>query len=182
MYTAGIPPQDCRYMTLHGQQTTLMWNVNFGALLGWYSRRCENGLTDELNTVGRMLRKCLLLKFIEIDNDFCYDDTSTWKDKDAGSGWTYLIQKLDCIGAPQNKCMNGDLVFGNTGRYPSAGPWVPSTVNEDVKSDYRFDRSAFFFELMEMDETLLFPGEKEMIMDWSQLGFDGRLRKLDGDK
>jgi len=33
-----------------------------------------------------------------------------------------------------------------------------------------------------MDESLLFPGEKDMIEDWNTIGFEGRLKKLDGDK
>lgn len=170
MYDSGIPPQDCRYMTLHGQQTTLMWNVNFGALLGWYSRRCENGLTDELNIVGRMLRRELIKMFLNDDGT----------EKQRGSGWKYLIDKLDCIGAAQGKCMNGDKVFGNTGRHPSAGPWVPSKVNEQMPADYDFSRSAFFYELLELDQSLLFSDEAEMIEDWKTIGFDARLKKLDG--
>lgn len=171
MYAAGIPPQDCRYMTLHGQQTSLRWNVNFAALMGFFSRRCENGLTDELNLVGRMIRRQLMDKFL--------DDGGN--EKIPGSGWKHLIEKLDCMGGSR-QCLNNDLVFGNTGRSPSAGRWVPSPTNEKLKPDYRFDMSAFYFELLEMDESLLFPGEAEMIEDWKTIGFEGRLKKLDGDK
>lgn len=178
MYEAGIPPQDCRYMTLHGQQTSLMWNVNFGALLGWFARRCENGLTDELNTVGRKLRRLLIDKFLQ----FSHDGNENLVDRVPGSGWSYLIDKLDCIGAPQDKCVNSDLVFGNTGRHASAGDWVPSTINETTPANYRFDMSAFYLELLEMDRNLLFPGEEEMINDWREIGFKGRLEKLSGDK
>lgn len=179
MYAAGIPPQDCRYMTLHGQQTTLMWHVNYGALLGWFSMRCENGLTDELNTVGRMVRNELINMFINMDDSFKHDDPSTWTDVDEGSGWVELIKKLDCMGADAKKCTNVDRVFGNTGRFPSAGKGIPSATNETNKCDYRFDRSAFYYELCDMDEELLFPGEKEMIDDWARIGFEGRLKKLE---
>lgn len=181
MYEAGIPPQDCRYVTLHGQQTSLMWHVNYAALLGWYARRCENGLTDELNTVGRQLRRALIDRYISKPPHFSYDDPSTWG-ASPGSGWEFLIRKLDCMGAERGVCLNNDRVFGNTGRFPSAGDWVPSPVNEELKPDYRFDRSAFFLELLNMDESMLFPGEKEMVDDWLEVGFDGRLRKLQDSK
>jgi thymidylate synthase ThyX len=168
MYAAGIPPQDCRYLTLHGQQTSLRWNVNFAALMGFFARRCENGLTDELNLVGRLVRRQLIDKFLdEVGND-----------KLPGSGWKYLIEKLDCMGGSK-VCLNNDLVFGNTGRAKSAGDWVPSPTNQNLKPDYDFSKSAFYCELLEMNEDLLLPGEKEMIDDWTSIGFEGRLRKLD---
>lgn len=172
MYDAGIPPQDCRYVTMHGQQTSLMWSVNYGALLGWFAMRCENGLTDELNIIGRMLRRELLRWFTHTTHE------GVVKDLDKGSGWTQLISKLDCMGAAQERCLNVDEVFGNTGRFKSAHAGVPSTVNADNPCRYRFDQSAFYRELLDMDETLLLPGEREMIDDWQQIGFDERLRKV----
>lgn len=181
MYADGVPPQDCRYMTLHGQQTSMMWSVNFGALVGWYSMRCENGLTDELNTVGRKLRKLLVDRFIRKGPAFMYDEPGTWVELERGSGWRHLIDKLDCMGAAQGKCLNGDRVFGNTGRFPSAGQWVPSSTNDETPADFAFDRSAFYLELLEMPPELLFRGECEMVSDWRDVGYDGRLRKL-GDR
>lgn len=167
-YNAGIPPQDCRYLTLHGQQTSMHWHVNYGALLGYYARRCENGLTDELNTVGRLLRRELRQRFLNEDGS----------DKIEGSGWSALLEKLDCMGGSK-QCLNNDKVFGNTGRAPSAGDWVPSLINKDNPCDYDFSRSAFYYELCEMDDSLLFDGEREMIDDWNTLGFEGRLKKLE---
>lgn len=167
-YDRGIPPQDCRYMTLHGQQTSLMWSVNLAALLGWFSRRCENGLTDELNIVGRKLRRELMKKYLDEDGNDIVE----------GSGWSFIIEKLDCIGADREMCVNNDRVFGNTGRHRSAGEWVPSAVNDEAPSDYRFDKSAFYYELMNMSDDLLFPGEREMIDDWQTIGFEGRLKKI----
>jgi len=75
-------------------------------------------------------------------------------------------------------CLNNDLVFGNTGRSPSAGDWVPSNINKENPAHYDFSKSAFYYELCDMDESLLFPGEKEMIDDWKEIGFNGRLKKL----
>lgn len=169
-YEKGVPPQDCRYMTLHGHQTSLMWNVNYGALLGYFARRCENGLTDELNTVGRMLRRELIKMFLNEDGS----------EKRQGSGWSHLIEKLDCMGAPQMKCLNNDLVFGNTGRFPSGGEWVPDPTGS-LKPDYDFEKSAFYRELLEMPDDLLLPGESEMVQDWREVGYEGRLKKLRGE-
>ena len=168
MVAAGIPPQDCRYTTIHGQTTNLACVVNFMALKGYFARRCENGLTDELNLIGRLIRH-------EIRKAHLNDDGT---DKAPGSGWSYLFSKLEAMGADK-VCLNNDKVFGNTGRAPSAGKWVPSTVNEDNLCDWRFDKSAWYFELQELPDHLLFPGEKEMVQDWKTIGFDGRLRKIE---
>jgi hypothetical protein len=167
MVAEGIPPQDCRYLTIHGQTTNLVCVVNFMALKGYFARRCENGLTDELNLIGRLIHH-------ELRNAHLNPDGT---DKVPGSGWSYLMSKLEAMGADK-VCLNNDKVFGNTGRAPSAGDWVPSTVNDKNQCDWRFDKSAWFFELQELPDHLLFPGEKEMITDWKTIGFDGRLRKL----
>lgn len=167
MVAEGVPPQDCRYLTIHGQTTNLACVVNFMALRGYFSRRCENGLTDELNLIGRLILHELRKAHLNEDGT----------EKVFGSGWSYLFTKLEAMGA--NKvCLNNDKVFGNTGRAPSAGDWVPSTVNEKNPCDWRFDKSAWYFELQDLPDHLLFPGEKEMIEDWKTIGFDGRLRKL----
>lgn len=176
MYAAGIPPQDCRYVTLHGQQTSMMWHVNFGALVGWYSMRCENGLTDELNFVGRKLRKLLFDRFIlkqdekhvnDPKNPNGYYSTLSLTPVTPGSGWDYLLPKLDCMGADRGVCLNTDKVFGNTGRFPSVSHSIPSSVNEKNKCDFKFDQSAMYYELLAADESLLFPGEKQMIEHWT---------------
>jgi len=165
MYDAGIPPQDCRYLTMHGQQTSMVLNVNYAALLGYFARRCENGLTDELNFIGRLMRHALIKAHLNSED----------KDKVRGSGWSFLINKLEAMGG-DNVCLNNDKVFGNTGRSPSAGEWVPNLV--DGTCDYDFSKSAWFLELQELPDHLLFPGEKEMVSDFKAIGFRGRLSKL----
>jgi len=165
----SIPPQDCRYLTLHGQTTNLACNVNFMALRGYFARRCENGLTDELNYIGRLIRHELTKAHLNPDGS----------DKVSGSGWSYLLEKLEAVGANRKVCMNNDKVFGNTGRYKSAGDWVPSTINESNPSDWRFDKSAWFLELQELPPHLLFEDEREMVDDFRTIGFDERLRKLE---
>ena len=158
MYNAGIPPQDCRYLTLHGQTTSLVWTVNYAALQSFFSMRAENGLTDELNTVCRLVRHEL----------FQLAKTSPERHKD----WAKLASRLDCMGAWQQKCLNVDKVFGNTGRFPSASSLVPAPGAE-VEPDYDFTKSAWYLELMLMASErpeLLFPGEAEMVDRWRQGG------------
>jgi len=166
MYNEGIPPQDCRYLVMHSQQTSLVMQCNYAALLGYFARRCENGLTDELNLVGRLILRELRKRFLDSEN----------KDLTFGSGWSTLLNKFDGMGT--NKvCLNVDKVFGNTGRAPSVNDKIPSLLNNT--SDYDFSKSAWYFELQQLPDDLLFPGEKEMIEDFKSLGFVGRLQKLE---
>lgn len=167
MVDAGVPPQDCRYLTLHGQHTNLVCVVNFMALRGYFARRCENGLTDELNYIGRLIHRELRRAHLNEDGT----------DKIKGSGWSHLMTKLDAMGN-DNVCLNVDKVFGNTGRAPSAGAHIPSSVNDENPADWKFDKSAWYLELQELPENLLFSGEKEMIKDWRTIGYEGRLRKV----
>jgi hypothetical protein len=166
MYNDGIPPQDCRYLTLHGQQTAMIMQCNYAALLGYFARRCENGLTDELNLVGRLILRELKRTFLKEDGT----------DKCEGSGWSILLSKMDGMGG--NKvCLNVDKVFGNTGRAPSVNNKIPTLL--DGSCDYDFSKSAWYFELQDLPDDLLFIGEKEMIEDFKNIGFTGRLKKLE---
>ena len=167
MLEAGVPPQDCRYLTIHGQTTNLVCVVNFMALRGYFARRCENGLTDELNLIGRLILNELRKVHLNADGT----------DKLPGSGWSFLMTKLEAMGA-DNVCLNVDKVFGNTGRAPSAGSHVPSLINVDNKCDWDFSKSAWYCEMLELPDHLLFKGEKEMIADWKTMGFAGRLGKV----
>ena len=169
MVALGIPPQDCRYMTFHGQQTNLVCVVNFMALRGYFARRCENGLTDELNFIGRLIRHELIKAHLNEDGT----------EKVKGSGWATLLTKLEAMGANKT-CLNTDKVFGNTGRAPSAGKHIPSLSNPENQPDWKFEKSAWFFELQELPDHLLFPGEKEMIEDWKTIGYEARIRKIEG--
>lgn len=154
-------------MTIHGQATNLVCVVNFMALRGYFARRCENGLTDELNLIGRLILKELRAAHLSSDGT----------EKVPGSGWLVLLTKLEAMGADK-VCLNTDKVFGNTGRSPSVGKHIPSSVNEGNKADWDFSKSAWFYELQELPDDLLFPGEKEMIQDWKTIGYEDRLRKV----
>lgn len=165
MYNAGIPPQDCRYLVLHGQTTSLVWTVNYAALMSFFAMRAENGLTDELNMVCRLVRKAI--------TDYATANFETHGD------WLKLTDRLDCMGAWQKKCLNVDKVFGNTGRFLSANANVPSPEGT-VKPDYDFSKSAWYLELVKLYNErpeLLFPGESEMCSRWlagGNLTLDGQ--------
>jgi len=169
MYNAGIPPQDCRYLVMHSQQTSLVMQCNYAALLGYFARRCENGLTDELNLVGRLILRELRKKYLNADGS----------ENIFGSGWSTLLNKFDGMGT--NKvCLNVDKVFGNTGRAPSVNDKIPSLLNNSC--DYDFSKSAWYFELQQLPDDLLFPGEKEMVEDFRNIGFKNRLQKLEDQR
>jgi hypothetical protein len=146
---SGIPPQDARYLLLHGQTTSVVCSTNYLALRNFCSMRLENGLCDELNYITRLLLAEM---------------------RKAGPEWSYLVGFLDAKGGA-NYCYNTDDVFGNTGRAKSA-PGVPTKVR------YDFTKSWWYRELQALPPELLLPGESEMIADWQTIGFQGRLAKL----
>lgn len=158
----GVPPQDARYATLHGQQTSLVVGTNYASLKGFFTMRAENGLTDELNLVARKMRLAII--------DYSFSE------KGLGSGWDLLGLKLDCLGAKQEQCLIADLVFGATGRFPPGhkGVAVPAQdadrYPDNPVAHYDFAKSAWFLELLEMPQNLLLPSEWEMIERWKKNG------------
>lgn len=161
-----VPPQDARYITMHGQTTNLVCHVNYSALRGYFARRCENGLTDELNLIGRMIRRELINEHL------------SGSDGSSFTGWKHLIDRLDAMGGDQ-KCLNTDKVFGNTGRAKSSSPAIPSAIDSSNPCDWDFNKSAWYWELLSLPDELLFSGEREMIEDWRSMGFLQRLRKVE---
>ena len=160
MIADGVPPQDARYMTMHGQTTSLVYVVDVNTFTSSFGFRCENNLSDEINLVYRLCKKALLDR---IDKD--YQDEKI--DKLTRDFYNQIIRVADCDGAKQHVGKNCDMVFGNSfKRYPNA--------NDEVKQctehcDYDYSRSAWYLELIEMynkNQTLLFDGEKEMIEEW----------------
>lgn len=160
-YNTGVPPQDCRYLTLHSQTTSLRMSINVMALFGFFAFRAESGFTDELNLFCRLLRRELKVKTAGI------------------LGWEPIINKLDGMGADK-VCLCYDKVYGNIGRNPSVSDEIPSLINEKNPCDYDFSKSSWYYEMLELPEDLLFPGEAEMISDWREIGFEARLRKVEG--
>lgn len=154
------PPQDLRYLCIHGQQTSLIADCNYSSLSGFFVMRTENGLTDELNYVARLMK----LRIKEaIENAY----KSQKIDNLDYSLWQKMLNGLDCLGSKQKKCLISDRVFGNTGRFPSGNEDVPS-INGKIKPDFDFKKSAWYLELLKLPEELLLPGEKEMINEWKK--------------
>lgn len=152
------PPQDLRYLCLHGQQTSMIVSTNYAALSGFFTMRTENGLTDELNLIARQMRKEIRTTILDMMDHGVIDNLEF-------ELWKEMISKLDCLGANRKQCLLNDKVFGNTGRYPSGHENVPSADGK-IKPDFDFKKSAWYQELLEMDESLLLPDEKEMIEKW----------------
>lgn len=154
----GYPPQDLRYLCLHGQQTSMIANTNYSALSSFFIMRTENGLTDELNLVARMMKREIKEKIFEAMEAKFIDNLEF-------DLWQEMISRLDCLGANKKVCLNTDVVFGNTGRYPSGSQRVASEEG-DIKPRFDFKKSAWYQELLDLDESLLLPDEKEMIEKW----------------
>lgn len=155
----GIPPQDARYLTLHGQTTSLVYVVDVNTFVGSFGQRCENNIADEINLVYRLCKKAILTK-IQTDLESKEIDELTYQ------MYARIISPADCQGAKTHVCLNYDKVFGNGAqRYPSANEEI-----EDItkNSDYDFKKSAWYLELQKLPDDLLFPDEKEMIERWQK--------------
>ena len=154
---AEIPPQDARYMTMHGQTTSLTYVVDINTFVSSFAMRCENNLSDEINLVYRLCKKAILQK-VEHDFEIGLIDKLT---KDF---YTRIIAPADAQGANKKVCLNYDKVFGNgCKRYPDANKEITEITEH---ADYKFEKSAWYLELQRLDESLLFPDEKEMIEKW----------------
>lgn len=157
LVSVGVPPQDARYILMHGQTTSLVYVVDINTFVSSFGQRCENNIADEINLVYRLCKKAILDR-IKRDFDLGLIDNLTFKMYDN------IISKADCNGAKQKVCINYDRVFGNgANRYPSANKEIEEITK---KADYNFKKSAWYFELQRLDESLLFPDEKEMIKRW----------------
>lgn len=155
----GIPPQDARYLTLHGQTTSLVYVVDINTFVGSFGQRCENNIADEINLVYRLCKKAILTK-IQADLESKEIDCLTYR------MYARIISPADCQGAKQHVCLNYDKVFGNGAqRYPSANDEIEKITEN---ADYDFKKSAWYLELQKLPDDLLFPDEKEMIERWQK--------------
>lgn len=155
----GIPPQDARYITMHGQTTSCVYVVDINTFVGSFGQRCENNIADEINLVYRLCKKAILLR---IDEDF----ENAKIDELTYEMYNQIIRPADCQGAKQKVCLNYDKVFGNGAqRYPSANEEIEEITKN---ADYDFKKSAWYLELQRLDESLLFADEKEMIEKWKK--------------
>lgn len=150
----GIPPQDARYLLMHGQTTSLVYVVDIDTFVRSFTMRCENNLSDELNFVYRLC-KFAILTTITSDKQFLKIDNLTYK------MYNEIISPADCLGAKQHKGMNYDKVFGNSfERYESANDKIKSITSN---CDYNYKKSAWYKELKRLPDCLLFADERQMI-------------------
>ena len=160
MIAKGIPPQDARYLLMHGQTTSLVYVVDVNQFVSSFGFRCENNLSDEINLVYRLCKKAILDK-IEADHDDCEIDDLTY------AFYKDIISPADAAGAARRVGQNYDAVFGNSfKRYPDANHEITAITNH---CDYDYKKSAWYLELIKIynvNPTLLFDGEKEMIEKW----------------
>lgn len=155
----GIPPQDARYITLHGQTTSLVYVVDINTFVSSFGQRCENNIADEINLVYRLCKLAILNKINEDLNNKEIDKL-TWQ------MYNRIIVPADCQGAKQKVCVNYDKVFGNGAqRYQSANKEIEEITKN---ADYDFKKSAWYLELQRLPDYLLFDDEKEMIEKWKK--------------
>ena len=157
MIADGIPPQDARYMTMHGQTTSCVYVVNINKFVSSFGFRCENNLSDEINLVYRLCKKAIL-KQIKYDFDCGVIDKLTY------AFYQIIISQADCAGAKTKVGQNYDEVFGNSfKRFPDANSEITEITNN---CSYDYTKSAWYLELQALPDDLLFDGEREMIDKW----------------
>lgn len=153
----GIPPQDARYLLMHGQTTSCVYVVDINTFVNSFGFRCENNLSDEINLVYRLCLNVFKEKLKE-DKQKNIIDNATYM------FYMTILQNCDCLGAKQRVGKNIDMVFGNSfKRFPDANQQV---TNATINCDYDYKKSAWYYELQNLYYTkpeLLFDGEKEMI-------------------
>lgn len=155
----GIPPQDARYLLMHGQTTSLAYVVDINTFVGSFAMRCENNLSDEINLAYRLMKREILYK-VKDDFDAGVIDELTYQ------FYTEIIKGADAAGAARKVGQNYDGVFGNSfKRYPDANEDV-TKITENCSYDYT--KSAWYLELQKLPDDLLFDGEKEMINNWKK--------------
>lgn len=153
----GYPPQDARYILLHGQTCDCSASFNLNQMVNVCGQRLENNTADEINYTFRKL----LFRFkqaIEKDEELDYIDYAIYK---------HFIDSCDAFGAKQNLSFCCDEVFGNSfDRFPDANNAVSEAT---INCKYDFRKSAWYKELKRIrreEPWLLLKGEKEMIDDW----------------
>lgn len=158
----GIPPQDARYFTMHGQTTSCVYVVDINTFVSSFGFRCENNLSDEINLVYRLCKHELMQK---LSFDLAageIDDLTFWM-------YSTILNGADAAGANKKVGQNYDEVFGNSfKRYPDANQEITDVTSN---CSYDYTKSAWYCELKRIKDEhpeLLLDGEKEMIDSWKK--------------
>lgn len=155
----GIPPQDARYLTMHGQTTSCVYVVDINTFVSSFGFRCENNLSDEINLVYRLC-KHEFIRQLQSDYTKANIDYLTY------SMYLDILKTADAAGANRKVGQNYDKVFGNSfKRYQDANEEI-TTITKNC--DYDFTKSAWYLELQRLPSELLFDNEKEMITSWQK--------------
>lgn len=156
----GIPPQDARYLLMHGQTTSLVYVVDVNQFVSSFGFRCENNLSDEINLVYRLCKQAIL-KRIQTDYVDGRIDALTL------AFYSNIISPADAFGAAKHVGQNYDAVFGNSfKRYPDANEEITAITEH---CDYDYKKSAWYQELKRIKKSqpeLLFEDEDKMISSW----------------
>lgn len=158
----GIPPQDARYMTMHGQTCSLCYVVDINTFCSSFGFRCENNLSDEINLVYRLCKYAILQ---QIEKDYVNNEI----DKLTYEVYKRIISQADCAGARQKVGTNYDEVFGNSFARYSDKDLEVAAITANCSYDYK--KSAWYLELKKMRHErpeLLFEDEAKMIDSWEE--------------
>lgn len=157
LIAADYPPQDCRYLLMHGQTTSCVYVVSVDKFVSSFSMRCENNLSDEINLVYRLCKKAFLDR---LENDF----QQGYIDNLTAYFYTKIVKSADCMGAKNKVGCCVDRVFGNSfRRYPAVNSNVAGIT---YTCDYDYRKSAWYLELQRLNKDLLFVDEDKMIANW----------------
>ena len=153
----GYPPQDVRYILLHGQTCDCSASFNLNQMINASGQRLENNTADEINYAFRKL----IFRFkLAIEDDKDLDDIGR-------EIYEFFINNCDAFGAKQNLCFCCDEVFGNSfNRFPDVNNAVSAAT---INCKYDFRKSAWYKELKRIKEEepwLLKKKKKEMIDNW----------------
>lgn len=147
----GIPFQDARYIGLHGQTISIYGRCDVMSFIRHCGVRLNNNVADEINLCYRMVIRALI--------DAIAKDYAEGKiDRISYYMWCRLIDRMDCNEAKAGCVKYFDKVFCNTfDRFPVANGY------EEPKPLCNAYKSAWYNELVAMDDSLLLHGEAEMI-------------------
>lgn len=149
MCEAEIPYMESRYIGLHAQTISICYNAPAFNFMRSCNSRTENNFADEINYIYRLMRN-------ELENAIIDNVTDPLSVK----LWYWLLGMSD-----NKKAYTRDHTYNNDfTRFPTPEGY---DFGECAHNDWR--KSSWKLELEQIYKNkpeLLFPGEKEMILEW----------------